>query len=178
MKIILTSLLILLAGGANTAQAQCEHLYVDLQKGTLNGLTPADSMGRIKKELPCFTGDTQEGSAFNYGGGVFYHNHDFYFYTHRDYLEVRADYKGKLSNSLYLGRSTRKEVEDKMGKHSERVFRGSDPLPENVLVGINEEDYVYKALGGYVAFIFDSCKDSDDSVIQEIRLFRPKKLFD
>ncbi len=82
----------------------CTNLYFDLKKGTLNGLKPDAPMYLVKSKLPCFTGETEEGSDINYGGGVFYLNHDFYFYTHKDYIEVRRNFKGKLSADI-LGKS-------------------------------------------------------------------------
>lgn len=79
----------------------CNNLYLDYYAGTLNNLRPTASQEEIKKTLPCFTGSTEEGDeAFNYGGGVFFTNHDFYFYTHRDYLEVRAEYNGQANLNI------------------------------------------------------------------------------
>lgn len=74
----------------------CANLVLDLQKGTLNGEKPTLGIDDVKQRFPCFTGETEEGSNFNCGGGVFYLNHDFFFYTHRDYLEVRKKFAGKV----------------------------------------------------------------------------------
>ncbi|MEZ4688010.1 MAG: hypothetical protein R3B47_18700 [Bacteroidia bacterium] len=82
----------------------CDRLAVDLDQGTLNGLNGAASMDEVKKQLPCFTGETEEGSSFNCGGGLFYLDHDFYFYTHRNYIEIRKDFKGTMSQDM-LGKS-------------------------------------------------------------------------
>lgn len=68
------------------ASGPCGNLYFDLKKGTLNDLKPDAPMYLVKSKLPCFTGETAEGSDINYGGGVFYINHDFFFYTHKDYI--------------------------------------------------------------------------------------------
>lgn len=80
------------------ASKGCKNLEADLKKGTLNGVSPAASMKEVKSKLPCFTGDSsEEDSIMNCGGGVFYLNHDFFFYTGRNYIEIRKNFKGKLS---------------------------------------------------------------------------------
>jgi hypothetical protein len=78
----------------------CDNLRVDLTTGTLNGVAPTASPEEVKAQLPCFTGETAEGEIYNYGGGVFFLNHDFYFYTYQDYLEIRKDFKGTLSQPV------------------------------------------------------------------------------
>ncbi len=93
----------------------CESLRVDLGKGTLNGVSPTASPEEVKKQLPCFTGETAEGESYNYGGGVFYLDHDFYFYTHQDYLEIRDEFTGTLSQPV-MG-ATRKRLLALLGKH-------------------------------------------------------------
>jgi len=80
--------------------AGCDSLQFDIVRGTLNGLKPAASQSEVKAALPCFTGDTEDGSAFNYGGGVFFLNHDFFFYTGRDFIEIRSDFKGSDTPQL------------------------------------------------------------------------------
>ncbi|MCX7743416.1 MAG: hypothetical protein N2167_02510 [Flavobacteriales bacterium] len=74
----------------------CANLELDLQNGTLNGEKPTLSLDEVKQRFPCYTDETEEGSNFNCGGGVFYLKHDFFFYTHRDYLEVRKKFPGKV----------------------------------------------------------------------------------
>ena len=86
---------------------------LNLKKGTLDGMRPTASMDEVKKKFPCFTGDTEEGSRYNCGGGVFFLKHDFYFYTHDDRIEVRKDFKGKVSIKL-LGKS-KAQVLKKLG---------------------------------------------------------------
>jgi hypothetical protein len=75
----------------------CDNLYVDLERGTLNGLSVGAAQKDIKTALPCFTGDTPDGSEFNCGGGVFFIDHDFYFYSGQDYIEIRKNFKGTVS---------------------------------------------------------------------------------
>jgi hypothetical protein len=96
MKRMLMILLIMAV--AQTIMAQdCDNLVADLKKGTLNGVQPTASQDAIKEKLPCFTGDSEDGGAFNCGGGVFFLNHDFFCYTGGDYIEFRKNFNGKLS---------------------------------------------------------------------------------
>ncbi len=92
----------------------CKAIIANLTSGTVNGVKPAATMAEVKKKLPCFTGDTEEGGAFNCGGGVFYLNNDIYFYTGRDYIEIRSNFKGKTTPSV-LG-VYRDELKSKLGE--------------------------------------------------------------
>ncbi len=91
------TLLLLLAAFTHAAAQDCNNLMADLKKGTLAGLTPKATQEQVKQKLPCFTGDTEDGSDFNCGGGVFFLDHDCFFYTHHNYIEMRAEFRGKLS---------------------------------------------------------------------------------
>ena len=75
-------------------------IKVDIENGTINGLKPAATMAEIKKALPFFTDETAENQGINCDGGVFYMNNDVYFYTARDYVDIRAEFKGKLSKDI------------------------------------------------------------------------------
>ena len=78
----------------------CNNLVLDLNQGTLNGLVPTVSQAQVKQYLPCATGDTEDGVAYNYGGGVFFLNHDFFMYTGKDFIEVRQDFKGHVTDNM------------------------------------------------------------------------------
>ena len=87
----------------------CQNVVFDLDKGTINGLKPTLSQDDVKAALPCFTGSTPDGDRlngmlYNYGGGVYFNNHNFYFYTGADFIEVRSDFTGTVSPNL-LGAS-------------------------------------------------------------------------
>jgi len=82
----------------------CDQLVFDVFDGSVNGVSATASQADIKAKLPCATGDTADGSSFNVGGGVFFTNHDFYFYTHHDFIEVRTGFKGTTVPAL-LGAS-------------------------------------------------------------------------
>lgn len=92
-----------------TTTNSCSQVAFDLDTGTINGIKPTVSQEDVKAALPCFTGSTPDGDRlngmlYNYGGGVYFNNHNFYFYTGSDFIEVRSDFTGKVSPSL-LGTS-------------------------------------------------------------------------
>lgn len=109
-------------GGPTLAPAGCDALRVSVANGTLNGMQPTASMAEIKAQFPCSTGDTEEGSDFNCGGGVFFLKHDFYAYSHRDYFEFRGRFPGQFDVPLLglpyadvqplLGEPARTEVDE------------------------------------------------------------------
>ncbi len=92
-----------------TTTNSCSEIVFDLDTGTINGIKPTVSQEDVKAALPCFTGSTPDGDRlngmlYNYGGGVYFNNHNFYFYTGSDFIEVRSDFTEKVSPSL-LGAS-------------------------------------------------------------------------
>ena len=119
------------AGGGAVAERKESPLQADLYvhpskthissygtAGKLNGLDSKADRAAIKRALPCFTGETPDGKKIggieaNCGGGVFFTRDHFYFYTGRDYIEVRTGFKGKVGGDL-LGAS-RKTVEGEVG---------------------------------------------------------------
>jgi hypothetical protein len=123
MKKMLFVLLACFLGSAIMAQS-CDKLVADLKKGTLNGLKPTATQEQVKAKLPCFTGDSEDGGAFNCGGGVFFLDNDFFCYTGRDYIELRTKFNGKLSipvlgltkaaaiKKLGMGRAVRTEKDE------------------------------------------------------------------
>jgi len=88
----------------SVAEDPCAKLNVNLKKGELNGLKPTASQEKIREVFPCFTGSSEERSIFNCGGGVFFLDHDFYFYTGRDFLEIRDDFNGRIKGE-WMGMS-------------------------------------------------------------------------
>jgi hypothetical protein len=94
----------------------CDNIVVDLKKGTINKLKPTATQEEVKTALPCSTGDTEDGSEFNCGGGVFFLDNDFFFYTGKDYIELRKNFKGKLSASVLGLSKAAATAKLKMGK--------------------------------------------------------------
>ena len=81
-----------------TPTAKCDEFYIDILDGRVNGLRPDFTMGQIKTKLPCFTSSDPEGSSSSKcGGTVFFADKGVYFYTDRDYIEIKEGYKGKIS---------------------------------------------------------------------------------
>ncbi|MFH2141368.1 MAG: hypothetical protein ABIJ97_03020 [Bacteroidota bacterium] len=99
----------------NDFPKDCSTLYVDLQEGTLNGLPPTISQNEVKEAFTCFTGSTDDGATINCGGGVFFLDHDFYFYTYRDYIEIRTNFSRNSVSDNILG-ADMDAVEKKFGK--------------------------------------------------------------
>src|SRR6202008_2245333 len=84
---------------------KCDDFKVDILDGTVNGMRPDYTMGQIKEKLPCFTSSDPEGTA-KCGGTIFFKDRDVYFYTERDYVEIKDKFKGRLSMPLFT--TTRK----------------------------------------------------------------------
>jgi len=78
----------------------CPQVTVDILKGRVNDLLIGSTVAQVKKQLPCFTTAEDESATAKCGGGVFYKDKDFYFYTARDYVEIGPAFKGKLSIPL------------------------------------------------------------------------------
>lgn len=104
MKHILCAMLLLGIAGAASAQLKqtvvCNTVTVDILNGKVNGISPDWTPGQIKQALPCATSEEAENNTTKCGGGVFYKDKDIYFYTGRDYIEIREKFKGKLSMPL------------------------------------------------------------------------------
>lgn len=78
----------------------CPSFTVDILGGKVNGLKPSSTTGEIKKLFPCFSSSEEEQSSSKCGGSIFYNDKDIYFYTGRDYIEIKEKFKGKLSLPL------------------------------------------------------------------------------
>lgn len=141
MNYILIFALLFTMGASNLPVDNCQNLYADLEKGTLNKVNGATEMKKVKSKFPCFTGESEEGGPFNCGGGVFFIKHDFYFYTHRDYIEIREEFPGKFS----------KEV---MGIEKEALIT---MMGKPDKIEANENEYLqYKKSWGTLVFVLNS----------------------
>ena len=79
----------------------CPVFVVDVLEGDVNKYSPKSTLGEIKKAFPCFT-ESVDVTTSSACAGVFYKNKDIYFYTDRNYIEIRQNFKGKLSLPLYV----------------------------------------------------------------------------
>ena len=104
MKHLLILVLLVAMAAGSSAQlkktAVCNNFVVDILDGKVNGVEPDFTQGQVKQNLPCFTSAEEENASSKCGGGVFYKDRDIYFYTGRDYVEIREKFKGKLSIPL------------------------------------------------------------------------------
>ena len=139
MKHCIYLLIILLTAGACSRQAQkklassepCSRLYLDLKKGTLDGIKGTASMEEVKKAFPCFTGETEEKQGgFNCGGGIFFLNHGFFIYTRKDYINVRTKFVGKVSEAL-IGK-TEASALSILGQPDEKLRHDDELMEEKV----------------------------------------------
>ncbi|MEP6749354.1 MAG: hypothetical protein ABJB86_16585 [Bacteroidota bacterium] len=79
------------------AKSTCGVFTVDILDGKLNGLKPDARWQEVKDALPCFTASQPDGDTTKCGGGIFFKDKDVYFFTDRDYIEIREKFQGKLS---------------------------------------------------------------------------------
>ncbi len=82
------------------AKPKCEAFEVDILDGKVNGLKPNARYDEIKSKFPCFTATEAEGTTAKCGASVFYKDRDLYFYTDRDYIEIKEKFQGKLTIPL------------------------------------------------------------------------------
>lgn len=108
LAFLLGSVMLAQAQLKTSTQNQCGPLIVDVLDGKVNGVEPHYTAGQIKQTLPCFTSEEAENNTSKCGGGVFYKDKDIYFYTGRNYVEIREKFKGRLSIPL-MG-ATRKSL--------------------------------------------------------------------
>jgi hypothetical protein len=105
ISLLFTGILCMTAVGAQLKTTPvCPTIMVDILDGKVNELYANSTPGEIKGKLPCFSGTEEEVPGSPCGGGVFFKDNDIYFYTGRDYVEIREKFKGKLSLPL-LGAS-------------------------------------------------------------------------
>jgi hypothetical protein len=78
----------------------CPTFTVDILDGKIGEVTPSSTQGVIKSKFPCFTKAEDETAASQCGGVIFYNDKGLYFYTGRDYIEIKENFKGKLSIPL------------------------------------------------------------------------------
>ena len=83
-----------------TATPVCPTINIDLLEGLVNErLQCISTPGEVKKLFPCFSSETEETNGSTCGG-VFYKDKDFYFFTERDYIEIKEEFKGVLAPSI------------------------------------------------------------------------------
>lgn len=77
----------------------CPHFVVDVLDGNVNKLYTKSTLGEIKKAFPCFS-EIVEVETSSKCAGIFYKDKGLYFYTQRNYIEIRENFKGKLTLPL------------------------------------------------------------------------------
>ena len=79
---------------------KCAEFIVDILDGTVNSLKPNVNPEEIKTKLSCFTAVEEENASSKCGGMIAYKDKDIYFYTGRDYVEIKEKFQGKLTLPL------------------------------------------------------------------------------
>ncbi|MEO6315045.1 MAG: hypothetical protein ABIU63_13015 [Chitinophagaceae bacterium] len=82
------------------AKSRCDVITVDIIDGKVNSLKPNARFDEIKEKLPCFTATEAEGGTAKCGASVFYKDKDLYFYTDRDYIEIKEKFQGKFTQPI------------------------------------------------------------------------------
>lgn len=81
-------------------KAVCDVFVVDILDGKVNGLKANARYDEIKEKLPCFSSTEPEGNASKCGGQIAYKDRDVYFFTDRDYIEIREKFQGKFTTPI------------------------------------------------------------------------------
>jgi len=98
--LLISQAIFAIAAAQLKTSAVCPMINVDILAGRVNDIEPLSTQGQVKKSLPCFTSEEPENNTSSCGGGIFYKDKDIYFYTGRDYIEIREKFNGKLSLPL------------------------------------------------------------------------------
>lgn len=77
----------------------CGTFTVDILEGSVNHIKAESPFEDIKQKLPCFTEAVSELNASGCGG-VYYKDKGVYFYTYRDYIDIRDNFNGNISIPL------------------------------------------------------------------------------
>lgn len=103
MKTFILAVACIACTGISRAQLKstpyCPPFNIDILDGNVNKLYAQSPYGDVKNRLPCFTDaiDELQGSGC---GGVFFKDKGVYFYTYRNYIEIRDNYTGTMTFPL------------------------------------------------------------------------------
>lgn len=81
------------------AAVHCPIFDVDLLEGNVNKVDPRSTPGQIKEVFPCYTDEVKKTDS-TACAGVFIKDKGLLFYTDRDYIEVRDNYRGKMEPAV------------------------------------------------------------------------------
>lgn len=79
--------------------AHCPVMDVDLLEGNVNKVYPRFTPGEIKAVFPCYTEEVKRTDS-TACAGIFIKDKGVYFYTDRNYIEIRDNYRGKMEPQL------------------------------------------------------------------------------
>jgi len=87
------------------ATPTCPPFSVDVLGGTVNKLNPRSTAGEVEKVLPCFSEKVVQDEPSKCIG-VYFADQGVYFYTGRNYIEIRSNYKGAITLPIGTPRSS------------------------------------------------------------------------
>lgn len=104
MKRLFTLLFLTMLAFATKAQlvakTRCDVFTVDIIDGKVNGLKPNARFTEITTKFPCSTSTEAEGTTAKCGASIFFKDKDLYFFTDRDYIEIREKFQGKFTTPV------------------------------------------------------------------------------
>ena len=98
--LMVLAIMVFAAKAQLVAKKRCDVFTVDILDGKVNGLKANARFVEIQEKFPCFTAVEPEGSQAKCGGSIFYKDKDLYFYTDRDYIEVKEKFQGKFTTPI------------------------------------------------------------------------------
>jgi hypothetical protein len=98
--LMVLAIMVFTAKAQLVAKKRCDVFTVDILDGKVNGLKANARFVEIQEKFPCFTAMEPEGSQAKCGASIFYKDKDLYFYTDRDYIEVKEKFQGKFTTPI------------------------------------------------------------------------------
>ena len=81
-------------------KTKCDAFVIDVIDGKINGLKPNARFSEIKDKFPCFSSTEAEGGTAKCGASIFYAEKGVFFYTDRDYIEIKEKFQGKFTTPV------------------------------------------------------------------------------
>jgi hypothetical protein len=100
LLLMLLAIMVFTTKAQLVAKKRCDVFTVDILDGKVNGLKANARFVEIQEKFPCFTAMEPEGSQAKCGASIFYKDKDLYFYTDRDYIEVKEKFQGKFTTPI------------------------------------------------------------------------------
>ncbi len=100
LLLLVLAMLVFTTKAQLVVKSKCDAFVVDILDGKVNGLKADARFVEIKEKFPCFSSLEPEGSQAKCGGSIFYKDRDLYFFTDRDYIEIKDKFQGKFTTPI------------------------------------------------------------------------------